>query len=298
MCVNGGRVSEPPSIAPLPVGSRSASSPDLTPTRCLPARSFRLKSAWKKEGFGGLFKGNGANCLKVAPSRGTQFLVYEYAKRQMRAASWGIAAGGGLNAGARLCAGGFAGMVAAIIVYPLEVIKTLRTVYPKEATGIIAAGKAAMKYGGGIGGLYAGVLPTLIAMFPYVGVEFMVYETIKTRWMTAFGAVSVPALLLIGAIAGAAAQAAAHPLDVVRRRMQMEGFRQRFGSKSGASGKPGSNKPPITNLASGLYSIAKDEGFHCLFKGLGPACFEKVPSTAIGYYIYEAMKTTMKVVSA
>ena len=121
----------------------------------------RLKSAWQKEGWGGLFKGNGANCLKVAPSRGTQFLVYEFAKRQMRAASWGIASGGGLHAGARLCAGGLAGMVAAVIVYPLEVVKTLRTVYPKEATGIISAAKAAMKYGGGIAGLYAGVLPTL-----------------------------------------------------------------------------------------------------------------------------------------
>ena len=81
----------------------------------------RLIKAWKQDGWGGLFKGNTANCLKVAPSRGTQFLVYEFAKRQMRAAGFGLAAAGGLNAGARLCAGGFAGMVAAIIVYPLEV---------------------------------------------------------------------------------------------------------------------------------------------------------------------------------
>lgn len=258
-----------------------------------------LKKAWKQEGWDGLFKGNTANCLKVAPSRGTQFLVYEFAKRQMRAAGFGLAAAGGLNAGARLCAGGFAGMVAAIIVYPLEVIKTLRTVYPEECTGIVEAGKAAMKYGGGVGGLYAGVLPTLVAMFPYVGVEFMVYETLKTRWAAYFGGqVSVAALLLIGAIAGAAAQASAHPLDVVRRRMQMEGFRQRFAKKSDdASGKKAPAKPPITNLVSGLYSIGKEEGIHCLFKGLGPACFEKVPSTAIGYYIYEAMKTTMRVAS-
>jgi solute carrier family 25 (mitochondrial phosphate transporter), member 23/24/25/41 len=211
--------------------------------------------------------------------------VYEFAKRQMRAASWGIASNGGLHAGARLCAGGFAGMVAAIIVYPLEVIKTLRTVYPNEATGIISAGKAAMKYGGGIAGLYAGVLPTLVAMFPYVGVEFMVYETLKTRWAAYFGSVSTLALLLIGALAGAAAQAAAHPLDVVRRRMQMEGFRQRFGSGGGKKADGAPVKPPITNLVGGLYSIGKEEGIGCLFKGLGPACFEKVPSTAIGYYI-------------
>ena len=99
----------------FPLSRRPASS-----LACLTS-ARRLKKAWKQDGWDGLFKGNTANCLKVAPSRGTQFLVYEFAKRQMRAAGFGLAAAGGLNAGARLCAGGFAGMVAAIIVYPLEV---------------------------------------------------------------------------------------------------------------------------------------------------------------------------------
>ena len=53
----------------------------------------------------------------------------------------------------------------------------------------------------------------------------------------------------------------------------------------------------IKNLVQGLWTIGREEGWHVLFKGLGPACFEKVPSTAIGYYIYEAMKVAMKVSS-
>ena len=138
-----------------------------------------LSRTWKKEGAAGLFRGNYANCLKVAPSRGTQFLVYEFAKRQLRALGWGLSAAGSLNAGARLFAGGVAGMVAAVIVYPLEVVKTLRTVYPDQCKGILDAAKLAVKFGGGVTALYAGVLPTIIAMFPYVGVEFMVYETLK-----------------------------------------------------------------------------------------------------------------------
>ena len=46
-------------------------------------------------------------------------------------------------------------------------------------------------------------------------------------------------------------------------------------------------KPPkkISNMVQGLYTIAKEEGWQVLFKGLGPACAEKVPSTAIGYFI-------------
>ena len=163
-------------------------------------------------------------------------------------------------------------------VYPLEVIKTLRTVYPDECKGISLIGTArlAVRFGGGLSALYAGVLPTIVAMFPYVGIEFMVYETLKQRWADAFGGVvSTGALLLIGALAGAAAQASAHPLDVVRRRMQMEGMRKKF-VKEAAGGASAPAKPPVKNLVSGLWNIGTNEGWHVLFKGLGPACFEKV----------------------
>mmetsp|Transcript_30857 Transcript_30857/g.61584 ORF Transcript_30857/g.61584 Transcript_30857/m.61584 type:complete len:430 (+) Transcript_30857:269-1558(+) len=246
-----------------------------------------LQKTWQKEGFRGMFKGNGANCLKVAPSRGTQFLVYEFVKRKMLLAGVGLAVGasaGSLHAGARLFAGGVAGMIAAAIVYPLEVVKTMLTLYPDRCQSIPDA--LAMVYrSSGIGGLYRGLGPTLVAMFPYVGVEFMVYETLKKRWELYIGPVGTMALLLLGAAGGAAAQASAHPLDVIRRRMQMQSMNSEKSEKK------------YSNMFSGLYSVAKNEGVHVLFKGLGPACFEKIPSTAIGYFIYEFLKVTLKVSS-
>ena len=125
-----------------------------------------LSATWKKEGWKGMFKGNGANCLKVAPSRGTQFLVFEYMKRRIVAGTFFFAAAGApLNAFTRLFAGGVAGMAAATLVYPLEVIKTILTVYPDQCTGIGEAVEAIFKIGGGVRGLYAGLLPTLVAMF-------------------------------------------------------------------------------------------------------------------------------------
>jgi len=48
-------------------------------------------------------------------------------------------------------------------------------------------------------------------------------------------------------------------------------------------------------MVQGLYSIATEEGWQVLFKGLGPACAEKVPSTAIGYFIYETLKKMLNV---
>jgi hypothetical protein len=128
-------------------------------------------------------------------------------------------------------------------------------------------------------------------MFPYVGVEFMVYETLKKRWEIAFGPVGTAAQLLLGAIGGAAAQASAHPLDVIRRRMQMQSM---IHDKAGEKDKP---TKKYSNMFSGLYHVGKHEGVHVLFNGLGPACFEKIPSTAIGYFIYEFLKVTLKVAS-
>lgn len=249
-----------------------------------------LSKTWQKEGFKGMFKGNGANCLKVAPSRGTQFLVYEFVKRRMLLAGIGVAAASGsLHAGSRLFAGGVAGMVAAAIVYPLEVVKTMLTLYPERCSSIPSALKMVYK-SSGIGGLYRGLGPTLVAMFPYVGVEFMVYETLKHRWETYIGPVGTFALLLLGAVGGAAAQASAHPLDVIRRRMQMQ-------SMVGLKKDDDTKDVQYKNMFSGLYQVGKKEGVHVLFKGLGPACFEKIPSTAIGYFIYEFLKVTLKVSS-
>ena len=41
-----------------------------------------LDRAWKADGWKGLFKGNGANCLKVAPSRGALHATSQHATQR------------------------------------------------------------------------------------------------------------------------------------------------------------------------------------------------------------------------
>ena len=124
----------------------------------------------------------------------------------------------------------------------------------------------------------------------------MVYETLKKRWEAAFGPAGTLALLLLGAAGGAAAQASAHPLDVIRRRMQMQSMnssRQKKGGPDDIKEAEAEADRPYSNMFTGLYRVAKTEGWHVLFNGLGPACLEKIPSTAFGYYIYEGMKVAL-----
>lgn len=251
-----------------------------------------LSSLWQAEGLKGFFKGNGANCLKVAPTRGVQFFAFEKFKlslvawkRQNRGLSEDAEVS--LSPLERLIAGGFAGMAASSMVYPIEVVKTMLTMYPGKYAGIGAAFRAVVAEVGPRG-LYAGLTPTLIAMFPYVGVEFMIYETAKIA-IEAFlkensedgQFVALPILISLGlgALAGAAAQTSAHPLDVVRKRLQVQGI----------NGNPVLYKTTFDCFAG----VAGKEGLGALYKGLGPACVATIPGTGIAYITYEFMKNLL-----
>lgn len=253
----------------------------------------QLTHLYNAQGIGAFWRGNGANCLKVAPTRAIQFAVYERVKvailkRQQARAPPGTEVT--LSPYGRLVAGGLAGMVACSIVYPLEVIKTMLTVSPPGTyNGICDAFLKALA-SGGIGGFYKGWLPTMFAMFPYVGVEFMVYETLKQGYSNlaisrGLDAAHLPALvhIAIGACAGASSQTAAHPLDVVRRRLQMQG----------KNGRP----VEFSNMFEGLYKIGRKDGFAGLYRGLRPACAEKIPSTAVTFFAYGFLKELLGLTS-
>ena len=249
-----------------------------------------LSNLFKAEGVKGFFKGNGANCLKVAPTRGMQFFAFEKFKTRLveyKRASMGLPddAEISLNPLERLVAGGFAGMIASSMVYPIEVVKTMLTMYPGKYAGIGAAFRGVVSEVG-YKGLYSGLGPTLIAMFPYVGVEFMIYETAKIaieqfmheRDGNEGARVSLPIIvsLGLGALAGAAAQTSAHPLDVIRKRLQIQGI----------NGNPVLYK----NTIDCITGVANKEGIGALYKGLGPACVATIPGTGIAYITYEFMK--------
>eukprot|EP00559_Dactyliosolen_fragilissimus_P004689 CAMPEP_0184861920 /NCGR_PEP_ID=MMETSP0580-20130426/6501_1 /TAXON_ID=1118495 /ORGANISM="Dactyliosolen fragilissimus" /LENGTH=475 /DNA_ID=CAMNT_0027359601 /DNA_START=82 /DNA_END=1509 /DNA_ORIENTATION=- len=271
-----------------------------------------LSTLFKNEGMMGFFKGNGANCLKVAPTRGVQFFAFESFKtrliewKKQNKRKQQILYGNTdsnhmdddieLTPFERLIAGGLAGMMASSIVYPLEVVKTMLTMYPGKYPGIQAAFKGVLLETGPRG-FYAGLAPTLVAMFPYVGVEFMIYETSKIAIEKFINVkndeasngndkVSLPIIISLGlgAMAGAAAQTSAHPLDVIRKRLQIQGI----------NGNPVLYKSTL-DCAAG---IAKKEGFSTLYKGLRPACVATIPGTGIAYITYEIMKQILGLSSA
>lgn len=108
-----------------------------------------------------------------------------------------------------------------------------------------------------------------------MGLNFAVYESLKD-WMVKTNPyrivenneLSVTMRLACGAAAGTVGQTVAYPLDVIRRRMQMTGWK---GAASIVTGE-GKNKAPIeyNGMVDAFRKTVSKEGFGALYKGLVP----------------------------
>ena len=75
-----------------------------------------------------------------------------------------------------------------------------------------------------------------------------------------------------------------YPLDLVRRRLQVQDF----------SGFVGNQSTHYDGMIDCLKKIFKAEGFRGFYKGLWPNYIKVVPSISITFLVYEKMKHYLK----
>ena len=151
----------------------------------------------------------------------------------------------------------------------------------------------------GFFGLYRGIGPTLAGILPYAGLKFYVYQSLKQYYWRrkhvdhdGFKAspvqkLPVPVMLTFGAGAGLVAQTLTYPLDVVRRRMQVQDVKlppQQIVLQA-------EKQPFLQSTWHGLVTIGRQHGRKALFAGLSINYMKVVPSTAIGFTLYDTMKS-------
>ncbi|KAG0537847.1 hypothetical protein BDA96_03G183900 [Sorghum bicolor] len=127
----------------------------------------------------------------------------------------------------------------------------------------------------GLPGLYRGLSPTIVALFPTWAVTFSVYNHVKGVLHSKDGELSVQANVLAASCAGIATATATNPLWVVKTRLQTQGMR------------PG--VVPYQSILSALQRIAKEEGIRGLYSGLLPSLVG-VAHVAIQLPVYEKVK--------
>jgi solute carrier family 25 phosphate transporter 23/24/25/41 len=119
------------------------------------------------------------------------------------------------------------------------------------------------------------ILFWVVLQIPYEGLNFALYETLKD-WMMKSptfrpddGAeLGVVTKLACGAAAGTVGQTVTYPLDVVRRRMQMVGWKD----ASSIVTADGQVRAPVqyNGMVDAFRKTVKTEGPRALYKGLVP----------------------------
>ncbi|KAJ6814648.1 putative mitochondrial substrate carrier family protein P [Iris pallida] len=247
------------------------------------------------EGILGFYKGNGASVLRIVPYAALHFMTYEQYRCWILNNYTFLGTGPFID----LLAGSAAGGTAVLCTYPLDLARTklayqvsstsrfgngLRSYCAQPAYSGIGDVFKSVYMEGGVRSLYRGVGPTLIGILPYAGLKFYIYEELKSRVPEDYQN-SVTLRLSCGALAGLFGQTLTYPLDVVRRQMQVQS--QQPSTQLGSQ--------PIKGTMQGLKSIIQNQGWRQLFAGLSLNYVKVVPSVAIGFTAYDAMKAFLRV---
>ncbi|KAJ5591765.1 uncharacterized protein N7459_002134 [Penicillium hispanicum] len=234
----------------------------------------------REEGWRGFMRGNGTNCIRIIPYSAVQFGSYNFYKKFVESPD------GDMSAARRLVCGGAAGITSVTVTYPLDIVRTRLSIQsasfadlgkrdPSEKLpGMFTTMVVIYKNEGGMVALYRGIVPTVAGVAPYVGLNFMTYESVR-RYLTPEGEKNpTPSRkLLAGAISGAVAQTCTYPFDVLRRRFQintMSGMGYQYSS-----------------IWDAVRVIVAEEGGRGLFKGIGPNLLKVAPSMASSWLSFE-----------
>lgn len=253
-----------------------------------------IKTIATTQGLKGFWKGNLVNILRTAPFKAVNFYAYDTYRKQLVKLSGNEET----TNSERFIAGAAAGITATVLCLPLDTIRTKMVAPGGEALGGVIGAFQHVIQTEGFFSLYKGLVPSILSMAPSAAVFYGVYDMLKSAYLhspegrkrienlkqhnqelNALDQLELGPIrtLLHGAIAGACAEAATYPFEVVRRQLQLQGRSNKVGA-----------------LAI-CVKIVEQGGIPALYAGLIPSLLQVLPSAAISYFVYEFMKIVLKV---
>ncbi|XP_046700056.1 mitochondrial thiamine pyrophosphate carrier isoform X2 [Silurus meridionalis] len=190
-------------------------------------------------------------------------------------------------AGVHFLCGGMAACSATVACQPLDTLRTRFAAQgePKVYRNLRHA-VSTMYIQEGALTFYRGLTPTVVAVFPYAGLQFFSYNILK-KLMERDGRTSKGGLqtLVSGSVAGVISKTLTYPFDLFKKRLQVSGFeeaRQHFGEVRTYRG-----------LVDCMVRIAQEEGLAAFFKGLSPSLIKAAMSTGLTFFWYEFFTNTI-----
>ncbi|XP_028267752.1 mitochondrial thiamine pyrophosphate carrier [Parambassis ranga] len=187
------------------------------------------------------------------------------------------------TAGVHFICGGLAACSATVVCQPLDTLRTRFAAQgePKVYRNLRHAVSTMWRSEGTLT-FYRGLSPTLMAVFPYAGLQFFFYNVFKKVLAPPPKAGKSGGnlrSLVCGSGAGMISKTLTYPFDLFKKRLQVGGFeaaRMQFGQVRNYQG-----------LMDCVVQIAKEEGGKGFFKGLSPSLLKAALSTGFTFFWYE-----------
>ncbi|KAI0396691.1 mitochondrial dicarboxylate carrier protein [Xylariaceae sp. FL0594] len=280
-------------IAPLDVvkirlqlQSHSLSDPvshqNLRPSPLYKGTLGTLRHIVKYEGITGLWKGNVPAELMYVSYAAVQFTTY----RSMTILLHRLLPEGSRPpvAAESFISGASAGAMATATTYPLDLLRTRFAAQGNDRIYVSLHRAVRDIYRDeGVKGFFRGLAPGLAQIVPFMGAFFAIYETARVP----LGELELPwgsGDATAGVIASVVAKTTVFPLDLVRKRIQVQGpTRSRYIH---------SNIPEYRGTIRSIQAILRKEGIRGLYRGLTVSLIKAAPASAVTMWTYErTMKT-------
>lgn len=239
---------------------------------------------FKEEGIRGLWKGHvPGQILSVTYGFG-QFLAYDQFNRQSQSIEFFTK-----HSDIRhIVAGGCAGAFGMSIATPFDVVRTrfiaqdhnqgYRSVY-HAFTSIVSRE--------GVRGLFRGLVPSVAAIAPNAAIQFGTYNFLieKYNLLMSTELPSRHIVLLSGLLSGIIAKTCIYPLDLIKKRLQIQQFHQSrttFGKNI-----------TTTGMIDCLKRTLRDEKLAGLYKGWTPAVIKSGAMSGLYFFFYEEITTVI-----
>ncbi|XP_072319934.1 mitochondrial adenyl nucleotide antiporter SLC25A24-B isoform X2 [Eucyclogobius newberryi] len=175
----------------------------------------------------------------------------------------------------QLMSGAVAGCVARTATAPLDRLKVFRQVHSYSFfTGNVRSGIQFMLKEGGILSLWRGNGINVLKIAPETAIKFTAYEHIKSmiHGHNQTRSLRIYERFLAGSLAGATAQTAIYPLEVLKTRLTLR------------------NTGQYSGMADCAKQMLQKEGFSAFYKGYVPNLLAIVPYAGIDLAVYETLK--------
>jgi solute carrier family 25 thiamine pyrophosphate transporter 19 len=182
-------------------------------------------------------------------------------------------------------AGSTAGFAATTLTYPLDLLRTRFAADSSKQRSSVIGSVYRIHRAEGVRGFFRGLSPTLLSIVPNLGIFFVVYEQVRKVLQRAKLDTLPAPEVSAGFLAGIVSKGMVFPLDVLRKRLQVQG--PSYVHAANIQLYP-------TSMVRFAHHIVVHEGIRAFYKGFLISLLKSGPSSAVTIWTFEKSLLVMK----